>query len=121
LIILYDGSIYITYSINYFYRKGGLISRPQAIVLLLALNRSYLYNPDTFLTNSYYIAILLGALWKYRYPPKSSSAPSPDKHILIPKDLIYLANRYIGVAALTVVLLYVSVWYTTSSYTSNPY
>ena len=43
-------------------------------------------------------------MWKYRYPPNSSSAPSPERTILIPIDLMTRAIRYMGVEARIVVM-----------------
>ena len=65
---------------------------------------------SNFLTVSSWNSLAEGALWKYKYPPNNSSAPSPDNTIFIPKDLIDLAIKYIGVEALTVVTSYVSRW-----------
>ena len=53
---------------------------------------------------------LLGALWKYKYPPKISSDPSPEITHLTPSDLIFRDMRNIGVLALIVVTSYVSIW-----------
>ena len=47
--------------------------------------------------------LALGALAKYKYPPKISSEPSPERTILTPWALIFLDNKYIGVEALMVV------------------
>ena len=46
----------------------------------------------------------LHTLWKYRYPPKSSSAPSPDRTIFTPSALILRVMRNIGVEARMVVM-----------------
>ena len=93
---------------------------PQAAKDLLALKQSYWYNFSSFLTVSLWNSFGFGALWKYKYPPKISSAPSPDKTIFIPMDFITLAIRYIGVEALTVVTSYVSKWKITSLIASKP-
>ena len=56
-------------------------------------------------------------MWKYRYPPNSSSAPSPDRTILNPMLLIRRLSRYMGTDART--CSNVSRWYTTSGSASK--
>ena len=62
----------------------------------------------------------MGDLWKYRYPPNTSSTPSPKSTILIPMALIFLDMRYMGVLAYIVVTFYVSKLLTTSLTASLP-
>ena len=57
----------------------------------------------TFRTVSLCSSSPFGALWKQRYPAKTSSAPSPLKIILHPVALTRRARRNIGVDARTVV------------------
>ena len=90
-------------------RKGTRPSTPQADSDLLARRQSYQCSLLSLRTVSSWKACAEGALWKYRYPPNISSAPSPDSTILMPMLLMTLASRYMGVEARTVVTSYVSV------------
>mmetsp|Transcript_14861 Transcript_14861/g.42370 ORF Transcript_14861/g.42370 Transcript_14861/m.42370 type:complete len:269 (+) Transcript_14861:56-862(+) len=94
-------SIVIVRSKKALSRNGTLVSTPKANGALLALMTSNLCNLFTSLTHSLWYSSGLGALWKYKYPPSSSSAPSPDKTTLMPSALIFLASRNIGTAART--------------------
>ena len=96
--------MFIAISINALSRKGTRPSIPQAANDLLALRQSYICNLSNLRTVSSWNSFAEGALWKYKYPPKISSAPSPESTILIPIALIALAIKYIGVDARIVVM-----------------
>ena len=106
--ILAFGFRFMATSRNSLSRKGTRPSTPHADRLLLARRQSYMCNFESLRTVSSWNACGVGALWKYRYPPKTSSAPSPLNTILIPIDLMTRASRYMGVEARTVVTSYVS-------------
>mmetsp|Transcript_4894 Transcript_4894/g.14666 ORF Transcript_4894/g.14666 Transcript_4894/m.14666 type:complete len:205 (+) Transcript_4894:679-1293(+) len=109
--ILALGSMVMRRSRTSLSRKGTLASRPFAMVALLALRTSHWCSLVVFLTLSLWNSLASGASWKYRYPPRASSAPSPLRTILTPRALIFLASRNMGTAALT--WCQDSRWYTT--------
>mmetsp|Transcript_5990 Transcript_5990/g.21472 ORF Transcript_5990/g.21472 Transcript_5990/m.21472 type:complete len:221 (+) Transcript_5990:1662-2324(+) len=81
------------------------------MVALLALKTSHWCSLVVFLTDSLWNSSALGASWKYRYPPRASSAPSPLSTIFTPRALIFLASKNMGTAART--WCQDSRWYTT--------
>jgi len=79
-------------------------------IIFVKLNLLGRENSHTLRHVSRWNSSLLGALWKYKYPPKISSEPSPEITIFTPSDLILRDMRNMGVLALIVVTSYVSMW-----------
>ena len=102
-------------------KNGGLISSPCAAVDLSARNTSYIYNSCISLNISHLNSTSFGAYLKYKYPPNSSSLPSPLSITLTLVLLaIYSLNIYIGTEALIVVVSYVSKLEITDDKESRP-
>mmetsp|Transcript_4897 Transcript_4897/g.10701 ORF Transcript_4897/g.10701 Transcript_4897/m.10701 type:complete len:234 (+) Transcript_4897:1625-2326(+) len=100
-ITLSSGRMFIARSTTCWDKSGVRTSIPQLIVALFARRTSHWCNRIVLRRHSAWNSLAFGALWKYKYPPNNSSAPSPESTILNPMALMWRLNKYMGTEART--------------------